>query len=106
MYALQAKHANLPWDVVLSSELFNSYKPNPKIYLGAVRCLALEPHQVALVAAHMDDCLAAQACGLRAVYVKRPTEDLGREVDERAVDLVVDGFEELAQLIPGAQARL
>jgi len=97
-----AKHADLPWDVVFSSELFKSYKPNSKIYHGAVRNLALEPHQVALVAAHIDDCLAAKKCGLRAVYVRRPTEDLGKEVDESKVDLVVGGFEELAQLIPSA----
>jgi len=98
-----AKHADLPWDVIFSSQLFDSYKPNPKVYHGAVRALSLEPHQVALVAAHIDDCLAAQACGLKTVYVRRETEDLGKAVDERTVGLAVSGFEELARLMPGGE---
>ncbi|KAF8507252.1 haloacid dehalogenase [Gautieria morchelliformis] len=94
-----AKYADLPWDVVFSSELFASYKPNPKIYLGAVRALALEPHQVALVASHIHDCAAAKACGLKAVYVRRPTEDRGAVVDESIPDVIVDDFHQLARLM-------
>ena len=94
-----AKHAGLPWDVVFSSELFGSYKPNPAVYDGAVRCLALPPHAVVLVAAHLADCRAAKACGLRAVYVRRATEDIGVAVDETHVDAVVDDFDGLARLL-------
>ena len=32
-----AKHAGLPWDCVLSAELFRHYKPDPEVYLGAAR---------------------------------------------------------------------
>lgn len=35
-----AKHAGLPWDLILSAELFEHYKPDPETYLGAARLLA------------------------------------------------------------------
>ena len=69
-----AKHAGLPWDTVLSAELFNHYKPDPEVYLGAARLLGLPPAQVMMVAAHPSDLRAAAACGLRTAYVLRPLE--------------------------------
>ena len=69
-----AKHAGLPWDMVLSAELFNHYKPDPEVYLGAARLLGLQPAQVMMVAAHPSDLRAAAACGLRTAYVPRPLE--------------------------------
>ena len=69
-----AKHAGLPWDAVLSAELFNHYKPDPEVYRGAARLLGLEPAQVMMVAAHPSDLRAAAACGLRTAYVARPLE--------------------------------
>jgi 2-haloacid dehalogenase len=69
-----AKHAGLPWDTVLSAELFQHYKPDPEVYLGAARLLGLQPAQVMMVAAHPSDLRAAAACGLRTAYVPRPLE--------------------------------
>ena len=70
-----AKHAGLPWDAVLSAELFNHYKPDPEVYLGAVRLLGLQPAEVMMVAAHPSDLRAAAACGLATAYVPRPLEN-------------------------------
>ncbi len=69
-----ARHAKLPWDCVLSAELFQHYKPDPEVYLGAARLLDLAPQQVMMVAAHPSDLRAAAACGLRTAYVLRPAE--------------------------------
>jgi 2-haloacid dehalogenase len=69
-----AKHAGLPWDCVLSAELFGHYKPDPEAYLGAARLLALEPGEVMMVAAHKDDLDAAARTGLRTALVQRPME--------------------------------
>jgi len=69
-----AKHAGLPWDTVLSAELFHHYKPDPEVYLGAARLLGLAPRDVMMVAAHPSDLRAAAACGLRTAYVARPLE--------------------------------
>jgi 2-haloacid dehalogenase len=95
-----AKHAGLPWDAVLSAELFNHYKPDPEVYLGAARLLGLQPGQVMMVAAHPNDLRAAAACGLRTAYVPRPLErgaggtmEPSREGD---FDVVADSFTALA----------
>ncbi len=74
-----AKHAALPWDTVLSAELFRHYKPDPETYLGAAEILDCKPPELMLVAAHPDDLRAARACGLRTAFVSRPLEFGSRE---------------------------
>ncbi len=69
-----AKFAGLPWDLVLSAELFAHYKPDPETYLGAARLLGLAPGEVMMVAAHNNDLEAAQHYGLKTAFVARPTE--------------------------------
>ena len=69
-----AKHAGLPWDAVLSAELFGRFKPDPAVYLGAARLLGLAPGQVLMVAAHPFDLVAAQKAGLKTAYIPRPDE--------------------------------
>jgi len=68
---------------LFSGETFRAYKPNPATYLGAARELGLEPGQVAMVAAHLEDLQSARACGLRTVYVERPREEAWSRDDER-----------------------
>ncbi|KAF5309373.1 hypothetical protein D9619_012304 [Psilocybe cf. subviscida] len=102
-----AKHAGLPWDIIFSTELFNTFKPNPLAYQSAVKHLDLPPSQCAMVAAHIYDLRAAAAQGMRTIYVRRPQEDsdengiaLGIDVkskkDGGEVDLAVESFVELA----------
>jgi len=69
-----AKHAGLPWDCVLSAEVFRAYKPDPRTYLGAADVFDADPAEVLMVAAHQDDLAAARACGLMTAYVERPLE--------------------------------
>ncbi len=70
-----AKFAGLPWDMVLSAELFRHYKPDPEVYLGAADLLGCQPSEVMMVAAHPNDLSAARACGLRTAFVPRPLEN-------------------------------
>lgn len=93
-----AKRAGLPWDCVLSAEIFGHYKPDPEVYLGCAQILDVAPAEVMLVAAHPSDLRAARAAGLRTAYVDRPLEwgQPGRyrvafdpgEFDVTATDLV------------------
>ena len=69
-----AKRAGLPWDCVLSAEVFRAYKPDPATYLGVARVFDVAPSDVMLVAAHQDDLAAARECGLRTAYIERPLE--------------------------------
>ena len=69
-----AKHGGLPWDCILSAEVFRAYKPDPATYLGVAKVFGVDPGRVMLVAAHQDDLAAARACGLQTAYIERPAE--------------------------------
>ncbi|MEX7472847.1 haloacid dehalogenase type II [Mycobacterium adipatum] len=89
-----AKNAGLPWDCVISAELFGHYKPDPEAYLGCARLLDVAPGELMLVATHPGDLRAARAAGLRAGYVARPLE----HGPGRPLPAVTDGeFELVAQ---------
>ena len=74
LLANMAKHARLPWDCILSAEVFGKYKPDPATYLGVARIFDVAPEQVMMVAAHQEDLNAARAVGLCTAYIERPTE--------------------------------
>ncbi len=95
-----AKHAGLPWDMVLGAEVVKHYKPQPEAYLKSAEMLDLPPQQCMLVAAHNSDLVAASKCGFRTAFVARPTEygpdqniDL---VASNDYDVVAKDFLELA----------
>jgi 2-haloacid dehalogenase len=96
------KYAGLPWDCILSAELFGHYKPDPEVYLGAAKLLGPAPSQVMMTAAHMDDLMAAKKLGLRTALVTRPNEfGPKRKADtaqdgEGKVDIVATDFMDLA----------
>lgn len=69
-----AKHARLPWDVILGAETARAYKPMPEAYLRCAELLNLKPPAVMLVAAHNKDLQAAREAGLSTGFVARPTE--------------------------------
>ncbi|WP_439577766.1 haloacid dehalogenase type II [Elioraea sp.] len=100
LLATMARHARLPWDVILSAELFGHYKPDPEVYDGACRLLDLKPAQVMMVAAHNGDLRAAAARGLATAFVARPTEYGPAQTKDLAADGVWDvvcaSFTELA----------
>jgi 2-haloacid dehalogenase len=96
-----AKHAGLPWDCVLSAELFAHYKPDPETYQGAARLLGLNVDEVMMVAAHKNDLDAAAAVGLRTAFVPRPKEhgDAGEHdlSPESRFDINAKDFRDLAR---------
>ncbi|KAG5927283.1 hypothetical protein E4U53_002900 [Claviceps sorghi] len=104
-------YGGLGFDFLFCADTFRLYKPHPGTYLGAARNMGLEPGQVAMVACHMKDLMAARACGLRTIYVERRAEEAmeksGDDFRESRewVDLWIEehegGFETLAErLLP------
>ncbi|TQR85792.1 haloacid dehalogenase type II [Mycobacterium hodleri] len=95
-----AKRAGLPWDCVISAELFHHYKPDREAYLGCADLLDVAPGELMLVAAHPSDLRAARDAGLMTGYVARPLErGPGRpppKVEEGEFDVVAGDFLELA----------
>jgi 2-haloacid dehalogenase len=101
-----AKHAGLPWDCVVSAELFQHYKPDPEVYLGCARLLDVAPDELMMVACHPGDLRAARRNGLRTAYVQRPDE-CGPQtpvpaVDAGEFDIVATSFEDLADQLGAA----
>ena len=70
-----ARHGSLPWDVVLGADQFQTYKPAPAVYLGALRLLHAPAPSVLMVAAHNSDLQAAASHGMQTAFLYRPTED-------------------------------
>jgi len=98
-----AKAAGLPWDLILSAEVFRHYKPDPETYLGVADIFDLAPQDVMLVAAHTDDLQAAQRCGLKTAYIHRPDE-FGRQQPKPMPD--VSGFDYSAESFTSLAAAL
>ena len=94
------KFGDLRFDVVLSAQLADSYKPDPRVYLSALNLLDCEPQETGMVAAHLGDLRAAAALGLRPIFVRRSLE-WGPDVpspDPPALDglITTDGLDQLA----------
>ena len=69
-----AKHAGLPWDVILGAEVAHAYKPQPEAYDRSAALLDLQPQQCMMVAAHNGDLVAARSRGFHTAFVSRPLE--------------------------------
>jgi 2-haloacid dehalogenase len=85
------KSGKLPFDCVLTAELVQSAKPDPKVYALAARSLNLRPDQILMVAAHKYDLAAAKKFGFSVAFLPRPLE-LG---PHGKVDLTPEDFYDL-----------
>lgn len=96
-----AKYSALPWDCILSAELVQAYKPDPRAYQMAINLLGLRSHEVMMVAAHQEDLRAAQAQGMQAAFVPRPLEYGPHNVPDLTPDpafqVMATDFMDLAQ---------
>ena len=69
-----ARHARLPWDIILGASLSRHYKPHAQTYLKSIEALRLRPEQVCMVAAHQADLAFAASHGMQTAFVPRPLE--------------------------------
>ena len=96
-----AKFAGLPWDLILSAEVFRHYKPDPETYLGVADIFDVQPQEVMLVATHTNDLKAAKSYGLKTAYVHRSLEFGANQVkpmpDVSDFDLSATDFIDLAK---------
>ena len=95
-------HSSIPFAHVYSADMFQSFKPNAKVYLAAAEKMGVRPEECALVAAHLGDLKTAKAGGFYAIYVERPLEEKAPELrGERIPDLWIGedegGFVALAE---------
>ncbi|MFM8153910.1 MAG: haloacid dehalogenase type II [Polynucleobacter victoriensis] len=101
LLANMAKFAGLPWDLILSAEVFRHYKPDPETYLGVADIFDVQPHEVMLVATHTNDLKAAKSYGLKTAYVHRALEFGANQIkpipDVSDFDLSAADFIDLAK---------
>jgi 2-haloacid dehalogenase len=101
LLADMARYAGLPWDVILSSDLFRHFKPDPSVYLGAAALLDAAPENLMLVAAHNYDLAAARRHGFKTAFVARQAEYGPRQARdfkaESDWDYVAGDFVDLAE---------
>jgi 2-haloacid dehalogenase len=90
--------ARLPFDCILSTELVQTYKPDPRVYRLVPDLLAVRPQEAMMVASHAYDLAAAAGHGMRTAFVRRPQEwGTGKsEPLDISVDIVADDFLDLA----------
>ena len=95
-----SRHNGLDWDAVIPCEMLRVYKPRPDAYRRAATFLAVEPHEILMVACHNFDLDAARGVGYRTAFVRRPNEwgpaGPPDPIPNPATDIIVDGFAELA----------
>ena len=101
LLANMAKFSGLPWDLILSAEVFRHYKPDPETYLGVADIFDVQPHEVMLVATHTNDLKAAKSYGLKTAYVHRALEFGANQIkpipDVSDFDLSASDFIDLAK---------
>ena len=95
-----SRRAPFHWDAVISCEMLERYKLDPSVYRQGARLLALEPHQVMMVAAHDADLAAARKEGMRTGFIHRPREwgegTTPLQTPDPATDIVAGDLNELA----------
>lgn len=100
LLAHMAKRAGLPWDLILSAEVFGHFKPDQRTYRGVSDVFGLRPDQTMLVATHKADLRGAKRSGLATAYVERPNEEgpgvRREESRDPAFDLHATDFNDLA----------
>jgi 2-haloacid dehalogenase len=95
-----SRRNGIDWDAVIACEMLRVYKPRREAYQRAAKLLAASPSEILMVACHNFDLDAARGEGYRTAFVRRPAEwgpaGPPDPVPNRATDLVVAGFAELA----------
>jgi 2-haloacid dehalogenase len=98
-----AKFRDLPWDLIMTSELGHTVKPSQKVYQLAPQYLGLKPEEIMMVACHKQDLQGAKAQGMRTAFISRPLEaGPNGQVDatpDAHFDLNAASFDELADLL-------
>jgi 2-haloacid dehalogenase len=103
------KTHDLPFDCVLTAELVNSSKPDPKVYALAQKSLGVRADEILMVACHKYDLAAANQFGFRTAFIPRPFEFGPRGhadvATEAYFDAMAPSLTELAKMLTTSAAR-
>ena len=97
---LNSKVNKINWDLILSCETLEVYKPDINAYLKTAKMLQLNPEECVMVACHSFDLNAAKKAGFNTIFVKRINE-WGRDTKisiDGNYDMVIEDFNELKDI--------
>ena len=97
---LNSKVNKINWDLILSCETLEVYKPDINAYLKTAKMLQLNPEECVMVACHSFDLNAAKKAGFNTIFVKRINE-WGRDTKisiDGNYDMVIEDFNELKEI--------
>lgn len=102
------KTHDLPFDCVLTAELVDSSKPDPRVYALAQKSLGVRADEILMVACHKYDLAAAKKFGFKVAFIPRPLEfgpsgqvDVGAEA---YFDAMAPGLIDLANMLAANSA--
>ena len=97
---LNSKANKINWDLILSCETLEVYKPNINAYLKTAKMLQLNPEECVMVACHSFDLNAAKKAGFNTIFVKRLYEwGPGTKISiDGNYDMVIEDFSELKDI--------
>lgn len=100
------RFSGLNFNMLFSSQLLGTYKPDPEAYNKALRLIKLRPEEVVLVAAHAYDLRGAQNVGIKTIYIHRWTDDVDEDMDQVRGEFgaFLEGMEELPATIRKMQS--
>lgn len=82
-----SQHAGLRWSFLVSGEMAQAFKPDPRAYQFAIKALELDPERCVFVAAHPWDLEAAAQHGFRTAYLDRAAAGTGEPFTYQVPDL-------------------
>lgn len=104
LIADMSRSAGLPWDYIITANIFHKFKPDPTVYTDCLDFIGRTGKEVLFVSAHPFDMDGAKKAGCYTAFVPRPLEygavNGHKEPEgETAPDLVAASFVELAELL-------
>ena len=94
-----SKYNKISWDLILSCETLEIYKPDISAYLKTSGLLQIDSSACAMVACHCFDLNAAKKAGFKTIFVKR-LKEWGEDTEINIAgdyDLIVEDFNELKE---------
>lgn len=104
LIADMSRSSALPWDYIITANIFKKFKPDPTVYTDCLDFIGLTGEEVLFVSAHPFDMDGAKNAGCYTAFVPRPLEyglNSSHEEPEGETepDIIAEDFIRLADIL-------